>query len=419
MNRLKDSKDACSIDLAYPISNQLIGQEYQLLECCGKGEFATVWKVRRLSDSSLVALKILKHQADMEGALANEAGPLVGTIHPRLTSVSKVGHIGAFYYVEMEYFGGRALEELISAPSFGDETSLKDIIKWMIGVLEALDFMHSRRATHGDIKPGNIMLDSNTQAIKLTDFGASRYMTEDICSTRGIATTWVYQAPETIALCERRFNSDIYSVGAVLYHLATGRTPYQTIPEIVNRMPFPRPGELNGDIPELLEAVILKALSELPENRYQQPQAMAVNLKKCLKLLETSSEPIRSTPEERKMRYIFAQLADKLGFRCHDIPTQAVVAPSPATLMDDDPLLAPILAGDSHEMLSAFADIAYSLGYNNTAITAYQKLLDEIDNGIAHLDVRKVLTRLDELYTRQKKLPKWSNANDRHSISDN
>jgi len=416
-----DTKEPLTVTdkgIGCPLPARSIAQEYQMLNVCGKGQFSTVWRARRRQTGEVVALKVLKPQVEKSALLSGEAGFIDVQPHPRLVGINRAGNIGDTRFIEMEYCPGQTLETVVSDPAYGEKYSLRDVIKWVSGVLEALEFMHSRRVTHGDVKPWNIILNPSTNQVKLIDLATSRYQQEDVCRMADRTGTWAYQAPEVMLRGERRFAGDIYSVGATLYHLATGRPPYLTIPDLVHRSPIPLPGELNAHIPEGLESVILKAMHFRHRERYCSPRAMIADLDNCRAALETDLKPAPVSAETRKNLLLFIELAYKLAADYDDIIDletidsdyrMGLIAEGELTVSrsrENDSVSLDSFDGDIGAALSVFADLADTLGYQKMAIAAYQKLLEEIDHGaVRQVNLGDLLNRLDYLYTKVGTLP--------------
>ena len=386
-----------------------IDEEYLTLNICGQGQFSTVWRARRRKSGEIVALKILKPPADGGALLTGEIELLDVAAHPHLVSIHRAASLGDSCFIEMEYCGGQTLETLVSDPAYAEKYSLGDAIGWVTGALEALAFMHAKKISHGDVKPGNLILDPATNQVKLIDLGTSRYMTDDACRTADRTGTWAYQAPEVMLFGERRFTSDIYSVGATLYHLATGRPPYLTIPDLVQQTPVPKPRQLNPPIGGRLEAVVLRAIHPGHQSRYASPREMIADLDGC-RVPETAVMPAAMTPGERSDLGVFLFLAKRIGDYYDDVIDRELLDADPrmGLIQDNWGAATPIKESDIAfrdasvedigKDLSAFADLADTFGYRKMAIAAYRKLLEEIDRGsVRQMNLGEVLNQLDYL----------------------
>jgi hypothetical protein len=157
----------------------------------------------------------------------------------------------------------------------GDPLSLAQVRRIITQVGDALDYAHSQGVIHRDVKPSNVLIDQRGNCL-LTDFGIAKMVEGTVHFTRtgGVVGTPTYMSPEQIMGEELDGRSDIYSLGIVLYEMATGRPPYraETPPAIFVKHlhdPLPTPRSLNPSLPEAVERVILKSLAKRPEDRYK------------------------------------------------------------------------------------------------------------------------------------------------------
>jgi len=175
---------------------------------------------------------------------------------------------------------------------------------------------------------------------------------------------------------------------------------------------------LNPHVPEEVEKAILKALSKLPDDRYANPCAMIAGLQNCMLSLSAKPKAQKRTREEKEYLRLFVNLGNRLNYKYSDIIAKenssfASLAPIEedkrivSSLNEEDSEFEAMLSDEDGQHLSLFAYLGYRLGYDNTAISAYEKLLNEIDKGtVTQLELREVLCRLDDLYARRRKLPK-------------
>src|SRR5712692_4046623 len=123
----------------------------------------------------------------------------------------------------MEFVNGPSLSRLMRDETRWARVTFEDIIRWFAGVAEALAFLHQHRIVHGDLKPDNLLLDEQSGRLKITEFGTSRRFTNNLMRTTRHAVAWAYQAPEIQQANQRGAVSDLFSLGAVMYHTLTGR----------------------------------------------------------------------------------------------------------------------------------------------------------------------------------------------------
>ena len=363
--------------------------EYETLDVLGRGQYATVWRARRRAGGKIVALKIFNCGGGVTAAEAEFSGDAG---QPHLVRVFRTGVTQGRRFVEMEYCPGETLETMMSDAAYAEKYALGDAVRWVKGVLQALDFMHARRVSHGDVKPGNMMVYPATGEVKLIDLSSSCGAGGDVRLNADRAVTWAYQPPEATGQGVCRLVADIYAAGATLYQLTTGRPPYLTIPDLVAKAPFPRPRELNPQISAGLEAVILKAIHPRRRSRYQRASVMLADLHNYTGPPETGTVPVALTIRARHDLLLFNQLAKRLH-QDGDGVKGGALGP---THMD----------ADAGRALSLFAELAARLGYRETAISAYRRLLQEIDGGaISHPDLAEVLHRLERLYRQAGVLP--------------
>lgn len=246
--------------------NMLIGDKYILQQYVSEGTYGYVWKAIRCSDEQIVALKIPKNQERGDACLV-EGEPFLGLSHKNIIKIYWMGRVDGYFVIEMEYFPGKPLSKEFTDIGVSVPRTFRTVYEIFECILDGLECMHNQKIAHGDLKPDNILI-SGTD-IKITDFGTSKLIEDIFIKTIDGAGTYAYIAPEVINSQKRYLNSDIYSLGAILYQLLTGKTPHETFIQVLNNFPYPRPRELNDNVTEGMEQVILKALDRDPLNRYQ------------------------------------------------------------------------------------------------------------------------------------------------------
>jgi serine/threonine protein kinase len=248
---------------------------YQIVAPLGEGGMAAVYKAYQPGMERYVALKVLpRSYADDAQFLARfqrEAKLLAQLQHPHILPVFDFGQAEGYTYIVMPYIQSGTLTDLLK----GEPLPLARIRQIITQVGEALNYAHARGLIHRDVKPSNVLIDESGNCL-LTDFGLAR-MVEDsvnLTSTGTIMGTPAYMSPEQGSGQKIDARSDIYSLGVVLFEMATGRVPYRAetpIAVIFKHVqdPLPPARSINPDLPEAVELVILKALSKNPEDRYQ------------------------------------------------------------------------------------------------------------------------------------------------------
>lgn len=262
-------------------SHAKIGDKYILQDYIDAGTFGSVWTELNLETDEVVALKIPKDQERADNTLA-EGKELQGCSHENIVRLIWMGRVDGVFVIEMEYFKGHKLSDEICETGFKSPMTFNQIYNMFNKILDGIEFIHNKKISHGDIKPQNILI--RDDEIKITDFGTSKYTENIFIKTIDGQETMAYMAPEIAGTRkERHINSDIYSLGIILYQILTGRTPYETSFQLLEGKTYPKPREINNNIPERLEKVILKALSRRPEDRYVDIKAFRKDLDESVK----------------------------------------------------------------------------------------------------------------------------------------
>lgn len=259
----------------------LLGSRYRLDRCLGDGSYGYVWKAERLSDHRVVALKIPKQQGSKTSHL-EEGRALMGRApHPNVIEIYWMGWVppGELFAIEMEFFNSHTLAFLLDARDERMIASYRSLLGYFSQILDGVRHLHGMEIAHGDIKPQNILVGGDVA--KLTDFGSSLTTQDIYVRSRENGGTVLYSPPEFAGLNTRRrepqlaFAHDIYSLGVLLYQLLTGRLPHDTLAQVVRHAPFPRPSELSASVVPALDAVVLRALEQLPEDRWSSIEEMS------------------------------------------------------------------------------------------------------------------------------------------------
>jgi tRNA A-37 threonylcarbamoyl transferase component Bud32 len=272
------------------LTGQTIGR-YHILEQLGEGGMATVYKAYDTRLERDVAIKVIRRDAFPPNQLDHilkrferEAKALARLAHPNIVGVIDYGeHEGAPYLV-MVYLRGGTLKQRLGKPVAWQEAA-----QMLTPIAEALEYAHENHIVHRDIKPANILLTEKGQPM-LTDFGIAKLLegseTQTLTGTGAAIGTPEYMAPEQWT-GQAVAQSDIYSLGVVLYELVTGRKPYiaDTPAAVFLKQvsdPLPRPKFFMPGLPDAVEHVLLKALAKKPEDRYQSIGEFATALKQLV-----------------------------------------------------------------------------------------------------------------------------------------
>jgi serine/threonine protein kinase len=254
---------------------------YQIMEPLGEGGMAAVYKAYQPSVERIVALKVLSRpsagEQDFFRRFRREAKTIAGLSHPNILPIHDFGEADGYAYIVMPYIEGGTINGLLK----GIPLPLRRINLIVAQIAAALDYAHSKGVIHRDVKPGNVLLDKLGNCL-LSDFGIARIVeaTAQLTAPGVFLGTPIYASPEQALGKEVDGRSDIYSLGVMLYEMATGRPPFHAdtpmailIQHIHDPLPMPR--TINPAISETTEQVILKALAKEPEQRYLSAGEMA------------------------------------------------------------------------------------------------------------------------------------------------
>jgi serine/threonine-protein kinase len=261
----------------------VVDGRYRLLSRLGSGGMADVYCADDLQLGRKVALKVLyrRFAEDQEFVerFRREASSAAGLQHQHVVSVYDRGEWDGTYWIAMEYLEGRSLKRLILEEGPLEPARAVDLA---IQILRAARFAHRRGIIHRDLKPHNVIVDAEGRA-KVTDFGIARAGASDMTQTGSIMGTAQYLSPEQAQGHAVSAQSDIYSVGIILYEMLTGRLPFEGESAVtialkqVNEEPVP-PSQLNPAIGPGLEAAVMRALAKDPAQRYPDADAFVAAL---------------------------------------------------------------------------------------------------------------------------------------------
>jgi eukaryotic-like serine/threonine-protein kinase len=259
--------------LAEVVPETIIDGRYRVLNRLGSGGMADVYCAEDTHLGRQVALKVLYRRfaqdAEFVERFKREAQSAAGLTHPNVVNVFDRGEHDGTYYIAMEYLPGRTLKEVIAERGALDQESVIDI---GVQILRAASFAHRRGVIHRDLKPHNVMLDDAGNA-KVTDFGIARAGASEMTEAGSIMGTAQYLSPEQAQGQPANSQSDIYSVGVILYELLTGRLPFEGESAVaiavqhLNDPPAPI-SSLRPDVAPELEATVMRALAKDPADRW-------------------------------------------------------------------------------------------------------------------------------------------------------
>ncbi len=250
--------------------------KYDVMEKIGEGGMGIVFKANQKSMNRVVALKILspKYSAKQRfvDQFIKEARAAGALNHPNIIQVHEVGTENDIHYFSMEFVDGATCMQVLRDQG---PFKISDALEVICHTAKALDYAHSQRLIHQDIKPDNIMIGQNNQ-VKLADLGISKTF-DEVESEEGpkrVMGTPHYMAPEAALGKKIDHRVDIYSLGATLYHLLTGKTPYSgtSATEVLKAHvmdPLPAIEDINPEVPEDVCALVERMVAKKPDDRYQ------------------------------------------------------------------------------------------------------------------------------------------------------
>lgn len=266
---------------------ELLDNRYEIIRRLGSGGMADVYLARDTQLGRQVAIKVLyKRYARDEEFVARfrrEAQSAAALNHPHIVSIYDRGEAEDSYYIAMEYLEGRSLKDVINEEGPLEPARSIDYAEQM---LRALQFAHENNVIHRDIKPHNIVINDRGQ-LKVTDFGIARAgSSPSVTETGSIIGTAQYLSPEQAKGKAVEQSSDLYSLGIVLYEMLTGRVPFEGENPVAIALkhlsdePVP-PQALVPDIPDNLNAVVMRALAKDPRDRYPGAEEFLADLERC------------------------------------------------------------------------------------------------------------------------------------------
>jgi len=295
--------------------------DYELLNEVGRGGMGVIYQARQRSLNRIVALKMILSGrfAGRESVerLRAEATAAAALRHPNIVAIHEIGEVEGQHYFTMDYIEGRSLAELVRERPLPAPRAAR----YVRAIAEAIEVAHRRGILHRDLKPSNVLIDQDDQP-RVTDFGLAKQFV--VPASAGSEATEPAKAGTTSELTVTGHpigspgfmppeqargkrdaigpHSDIYSLGALLYHLLTGRAPFAaetieaTLAQLLSEEPVP-PRRLNPDTPADLETICLRCLEKEPARRYGSAQEMADDLGRFERDEPISARPI-TAPEK-------------------------------------------------------------------------------------------------------------------------
>ncbi|BAY27855.1 multi-sensor signal transduction multi-kinase [Calothrix sp. NIES-2100] len=310
-------------------TNMMTIPGYQITAVIYVGSKTVIYRGYRVWDQKPVVMKVvnkeyptltdiarLKHEYDITQAI---------NISGVVKSYSLKNYHGSLVLI-LEDFGGESLHQFMKI----QELKINEFLSIAMKLVETLGELHKNRIIHQDIKPQNIIINSQTGEVKITDFAIASRLSREIqfiCNPDCLEGTLAYMSPEQTGRMNRSidYRTDFYSLGVTFYELLTQHLPFETtdVMELVHchlaKQPV-APHELNPGIPKPISAIVLKLLGKMPEERYQSSYGLIADLQRCLTQLRETDQILCFPLGQQDISPIF-QIPQKLYGRDREIET--------------------------------------------------------------------------------------------------
>ncbi len=357
---------------------QIIKDRYKVEELLGEGGMAFVYKARDMQLERDVAIKTLKpnyvDQITFVERFKREAQTAANLNHPNIVQIFDWGIEEEPYFV-MEYIEGNTLTSIISSKR---SVSLSDALFIGAQVANGLQAAHSQGLVHRDIKPGNIMITPDGK-VKVTDFGIVSIQDEesDITKTGSILGTASYISPEQAQGKAVSIQSDLYSLGTVLYELITGNPPFEAESPIATATKHltekpERPSKYRKDLPKGIETAILKLLHKNAKDRFKSAEDLRASLlqqRNQLQMIQTQENLVDLTNPNIKYKFTLPALIVSIALIVGTFWTLSRIFEGLPTDGGAPTLIeVPDLTGsDQAEALSKLQNLGFKVGIENSA----------------------------------------------------
>jgi serine/threonine-protein kinase len=297
-------------------SGSFLADRYEIIEKIGTGGMSDVYRAVDQVLSREVAVKVLKEEfAEDETFVSkfrSEAQNAARLEHPNIVNIYDVGSEDGLYYIIMEYVEGITLKTYIEKKG---HLNYKEVVSIAIQVGRGIEAAHKNKIIHRDIKPQNIII-SKEGKVKVTDFGIARAASGKTVSAEAMGSVH-YISPEQARNGYVTEKSDIYSLGIVMYEMATGTVPFDGDTAVAVALKhlqgeMTSPSKLVSDVPVALDRIIMKATMKSPERRYQDVDELLIDLKKALVTPDEDFVVIPDPNDTDKTKVITKEDLDKI-----------------------------------------------------------------------------------------------------------
>lgn len=278
------------------VEKPMLGR-YEIERELGKGAMGAVYLGKDPKISRVVAIKTLALSQEFEPDELDEvkerffreaetAGRLT---HPSIVTIYDAGDEHDLAYIAMEFLKGSDLTKYIKKGNLLPVSKVLSLIK---RAADGLDYAHSNNVVHRDIKPANIMYDEASDSLKITDFGIARITDSSKTKTGMVLGTPSYMSPEQLAGKKVSGQSDLFSLGVMLFQMVTGELPFKgdsmaTLMYKIANEPHPAPESIKRDLPRCISLIINRAMEKDTDKRYPRGSDMSEDISKCLRILKT------------------------------------------------------------------------------------------------------------------------------------
>ncbi len=281
------------------IKKPMLGR-YQIERELGKGAMGAVYLGKDPKISRTVAIKTMALSQEFEDdelvqvkqRFFREAETAGRLNHPNIVTIFDAGEEQDLAYIAMEFLKGNDLKNYVKPDTI---LPIKQVLSIIQRSADGIDYAHQHNVVHRDIKPANIMWDPKTDSCKITDFGIAHITDSSKTRTGMVLGTPSYMSPEQLAGRKVTGQSDIFSLGVMLFQMVTGQLPFTAdsmtslMYKIANEE-HPSPDSINPDVPRCVTIIINRAMAKDVTKRYQRGKEMVSDITKCLKIIKAEGK---------------------------------------------------------------------------------------------------------------------------------